>query len=65
MTDKLLNIIVSILSIAYGVGAPATFIYLIATQDHWTILNAIPVVILALLASSIWILYWPINLLFF
>lgn len=65
MIDKIFSILGSVVAIGYCLGAPFTFVYLIATHDNWTLLNAIPTVIIAALASSVWILYWPINFLFF
>lgn len=61
MGDKIAEILVNIAMIAYGVASPATFIYLIATMDNWTLLNAVPYVLFTVLAAGTWWIYWPMH----
>ncbi len=64
MKNSLLELIFTGLAIIYTLGAPATFIYLVATTEHWTLLNAVPLVLLYLIQSSLWLFFWPIHLIF-
>lgn len=62
--NRLGEFLVTILAYAYGLVAPATFIYLIATFDSWTFWNAVPFVILASIQAAFWWAYWPLHFLF-
>ena len=64
MLDKLLQVLAILATIAYGVAGPGTFVYLIATMDNWTLLNAVPYVLFSLFASSVWWIFWPVHWLF-
>lgn len=64
MQEKILNFFVTVLAIAYSLAAPSTFVYIIANVPHWTWLNAVPLVITALISSTFWWIYWPLHLFF-
>ena len=62
--NRIFDFLLSAFAVVYGLAGPATFVYMIANVPHWTVLNAVPIVLLSAVSASFWWVYWPLHLLF-